>query len=606
VSAIKDPAKNIQALEKENRRLRQLVALTREREDQYRKAFDLSGAPSMIIDADMTLIMANREFVKLTGYTQKEIEGRMKWTAFVAHEDIERMKGYHVGRRRARPDVPNEYECRVVDKSGRIKDIFVKVGMIDQTRSSASFMDITSRKQAERALRMSEARLSAMIEATACFIYTSTRDYRIDFMNKALIASVGRDAHNEICHHALYTLDAPCGWCPMARVTAGENILKEIQNPASGRWYHAIYSPLLAENGSVSKSQVIMVDITERKLKEEALEKTQKRLHKENLLLKTGIRERFKFGEIVGKSPQMQEVYEQIINAAAVDANVIVYGESGTGKELTAKTIHDLSDRKDKPFVVVNCGAIPENLLESEFFGYRKGAFTGANADRHGYLDLADGGTLFLDEIGEIGLNLQVKLLRVLEGGGYTPVGGNRPKQPDIRIVAATNRDLMEKVRQGDVRMDFFYRIHIIPIHLPPLRTRKEDLLLLVEHFLNTYEDKDSVPPMTGKIIDQIHQYSWPGNVRELRNTLHRYVTLKKFATLDPSLFVRHDDHKILEPPESLKSDADDLRGAVDAFEKQHITGILAKHRWRRNQAAAALGINRKTLFRKIQRHGIE
>jgi len=609
VSVIKNLEKEIRALKKENQQLGQRVADAHHLESQYHKAFELSGAPSAIIDEDMTLIMVNREFVKLTGYSQKEIQRRMKWTAFIAEGDIERMKGYHVGRREARPDIPNEYECRVVDRSGHAKDIFVKVGMTDETRSIASFMDITIRKQAEQALRMSEAKLSSMIEAAAGFIYTSTREYRIDFMNKALVAAVGGNARNYICHKALYNLDEPCEWCPMDRVIQGESILKDLQNPTNGKWYHAIYSPILDEGGSVSKSHVMVIDITERKLKEDALKQAEKRLRKENRLLKTGIRERFKFGEIVGKSEKMQALYEQIINAASMDANVIVYGESGTGKELTAKTIHELSDRRGKPFVVVNCGAIPENLLESEFFGYRKGAFTGAGADRQGYLDLADGGTLFLDEIGEIGLSLQVKLLRVLEGGGYIPVGGNTLKKPDIRIIAATNEDLVKKVRKGDVRLDFFYRIHIIPIHLPPLRKRREDLLLLVEHFFNTFGDKEKLPPLTGEIIEKINQYSWPGNVRELRNTLRRYVTLKKFDTLDPSLFASSNASTPLDTVdenEPVKHDRDDLQSAVETFEKEHITDILIKHRWQRNQAAAALGINRKTLFRKIQRYGIE
>ncbi len=448
------------------------------------------------LDEDMTLIMVNREFVKLTGYTRTQIEGRMKWTSFIAEDDIHRMKGYHAGRREMRPDIPSEYECRVIDRSGRIRDVFAKVGMLDNTRSIASFMDITSRKQAEQALRMSEARLSAIIEATAAFIYSSTSQHRIDFANKALVTAVGGDVLNEVCHKAIYNLDEPCRWCPMDRVMQGESVLKDQQNPVNGKWYHVIYSSIPDKSGAVSKIHVMCIDITERKLKEVTLEKAQKRLRKENLLLKTGIRERFKFGEIVGKSEEMQLVYEQIINAAAVDANVIVYGESGTGKELTAKTIHELSDRKDKPFVVVNCGAIPENLLESEFFGYCKGAFTGAGTDRQGYLDLADGGTLFLDEIGEIGLGLQVKLLRVLEGGGYIPLGGNKTKQPDIRIIAATNEDLVKKVRKGDVRLDFFYRIHIVPIHMPPLRNRKEDLPLLVDHFFNTYDNREKLPPL--------------------------------------------------------------------------------------------------------------
>ena len=201
-SVIKDMKKEIQALKKENHALGQRAADAYHLESQYCKAFELSGAPSMIIDADMTLVRVNREFVKLTGFTRKEIEGRMTWPEFVDEKDTDRMKRYHVGRRHARPDIPYEYECRVVDRSGRTKDIFAKVGMLDETLSIASFMDITSRKQAEQALRMSEAKLSAMIEATAGFIYTSTSEYRIDFMNKALITAVGGDTRNDICHKA--------------------------------------------------------------------------------------------------------------------------------------------------------------------------------------------------------------------------------------------------------------------------------------------------------------------------------------------------------------------------------------------------------------------
>ncbi len=191
----------------------------------------------------------------------------------------------------------------------------------------------------------------------------------------------------------------------------------------------------------------------------------------------------------------MQEVYELILKAAATNANAIIYGESGTGKELVARAIHRLNNRKEGRFIPVNCGAIPENLLESEFFGYRKGAFTGAAADKEGYLDLADGGTLFLDELGEIGPNLQVKLLRVLEGGGYSAVGGRDVKKPDVRIIAATNRDLKAQVNRGLMREDFFYRVHIIPIQLPSLRERREDIPLLIEHFMQSEGDAEEGPP---------------------------------------------------------------------------------------------------------------
>jgi len=205
--------------------------------------------------------------------------------------------------------------------------------------------------------------------------------------------------------------------------------------------------------------------------------------------MRSSIMNRYRFGQIIGKGPAMQKVYKLISKAAASDVNVVVYGESGTGKELVARAIHDMSDRRDRAFVPVNCRAIPHTLIESELFGYKKGAFTGANMDKHGYLDLAEGGTLFLDEVGELGVNMQVKLLRAIDGGGYFPVGSNKTKNSDFRIIAATNRNLRDQVNRGVIREEFFYRIHVIPITLPPLRDRKEDIPLLIDHFLQLYNN---------------------------------------------------------------------------------------------------------------------
>ena len=231
-------------------------------------------------------------------------------------------------------------------------------------------------------------------------------------------------------------------------------------------------------------------------------------------------------GDIVGNSPQITVVFDLIARAAAVDDNVVVYGESGTGKELVARAIHDGSARYRRPFVAVNCGAIPESLFESELFGYKKGAFTGATADKKGYLDQADGGTLFLDELGEISLMGQVKLLRAIEHGGFTPVGGSQIHRPNVRIIAATNRNLLERVNEGAMRRDFYYRIHVIPIHLPPLRERKSDIPLLVEHFLKAYPSNKRFEYMDSEMLHAFMLYDWPGNVRELQNVLYQYLSL--------------------------------------------------------------------------------
>jgi transcriptional regulator with PAS, ATPase and Fis domain len=208
----------------------------------------------------------------------------------------------------------------------------------------------------------------------------------------------------------------------MGEVFRGNAGRQEFESPIDHRWYDAMMSPILDDSGSVERFEAFLIDITERKQAEKALRDREVYLRKENVRLKSSIRDRFRFGSIIGKSPVMQQVYELILNAAATDANVIISGESGTGKELVAQAVHEMSERSKSAFVVVNCGAIPENLLESEFFGYEKGAFTGADRNKHGYLDLADGGTPFLDELGEIGLNMQIKLLRVIEGTG--PEGG--------------------------------------------------------------------------------------------------------------------------------------------------------------------------------------
>ncbi len=311
-------------------------------------------------------------------------------------------------------------------------------------------------------------------------------------------------------------------------------------------------------------------------------------------------------GDIVGSSPQITAVFDLIARAAAVDDNVVVYGESGTGKELVARAIHDGSARYQRPFVAVNCGAIPESLFESELFGYKKGAFTGATADKKGYLDQADGGTLFLDELGEISLMGQVKLLRAIEHGGFTPVGGSQIHRPNVRIIAATNRNLLERVNEGAMRRDFYYRIHVIPIHLPPLRQRKEDIPLLIEYFLNAYPRVGDLPALNGEIMQAFMQYDWPGNIRELHNTLYRYLTLGKvqLGTLQVGsgqMAPANGDaeHRPQLPQEPLAS-------ALDRFEREYLLETLRRNDWKRAETAEILGIDRRTLFRKIKQFGLE
>lgn len=456
-------------------------------------------------------------------------------------------------------------------------------------------------RQKSDALVKNEKKLSAIIDAFDGFIYTCDNDFRITYVNPLMGRALGREAMGEVCHEAIYGLAEPCPWC-VDHFYRGQVVKQEFRNPVDRRWYAGSQSPLFDAGGELQERQVILHDITERKQEIEELQEQEEYLRRENMRLRASMSaNRYRFADIIGKSEAMQEVYETIINAAATDANVIIYGESGTGKELVAKAIHETSDRKDGQLVYVNCGAIPENLIESEFFGHKKGAFTGAAADKHGFLDLADRGTLFLDEIGELPLNVQVKLLRVLEGSGYTPVGGVELKKTDVRIIAATNRDLKELVKQGGMRHDFLYRIHIIPIQLPPLRERRDDIWLLVDHFLESYEP-EKVPPLTPAIRRAIQNYDWPGNVRELQNTIHRFVALKKLDLMGLELSPGQD----LLGAGEVEPGQKPLARLLEDFEKRLLLRALENHKWHQGRTADSLRIDRRTLYRKMKQFNIE
>ena len=573
-------------------------------EERYRSIFENTGTAAIIIEEDMTISLANAAFEKLTGFTKEELEDNLKWTEFIAFdEDLDMMKKYHVQRRQKRVNTPTEYSFTLVDRLGEHKNIFLKVDVITGTKQSiASLIDVTSVLQAKRNLLESESKLSGIIEAFEGFIYTCRRDLRITYLNKTLQRFIGEKAGDGHCYEQIYGLGQPCGWCPLEKILAGRTVKTEFLNPRDERWYYAVYSPILDIDGTVVKLQVVVIDIHQRKRAEMEMMEREQYLKKENIRLRSTIKDRYKFGGIVGKSSAMQKVYELILRAAATSINVIVYGESGTGKELVAKAIHGMSDRAGQKFVPVNCGAIPQHLLESEFFGYEKGAFTGAVADKAGYLDHADKGTLFLDELGEIDVATQVKLLRVLEGNGYTPVGGHEAKTTDVRIISATNRDLKALVEKGRIREDFFYRIHILPIYLPPLRERKTDIPLLVEYFLDKYRSKADQPRLTGTMLDALVNYDWPGNVRELQNCIHRFVNLHHLDLLD----ARARKNNPLKHCQEVMDDSEPLKNATKKFEKQYIEQVLKHYRWNRTKAAQSLGLGRKTLYLKMKKLKID
>ncbi|MBI5197009.1 MAG: PEP-CTERM-box response regulator transcription factor [Nitrospirae bacterium] len=307
-------------------------------------------------------------------------------------------------------------------------------------------------------------------------------------------------------------------------------------------------------------------------------------------------------GKIIGASPAMQQVFQTLRKVATVDVPVLILGESGTGKELAARAIHDLSHRRERPFVVINCGAIPENLLEGELFGHEKGAFTGADSRRRGRIEYAHGGTLFLDEVGELSLSLQVKLLRFLQDYTIERVGGREVIPVDVRVIAATNRDLQKEVNAGRYREDLFFRLGVITCTMPPLREKGDDLYLLANAFLHQYagEFKKSIKGFQTEAIVALTDYSWPGNVRELENRIKRGVVMAEGEWLTPENlnFEPSPSPKMMKLPRRL-------REARDTVEKQMICEALEKHGGVILRAAEELGISRQTLTDLIKKHNI-
>ena len=296
---------------------------------------------------------------------------------------------------------------------------------------------------------------------------------------------------------------------------------------------------------------------------------------------------------------------------AECDTTIMLNGETGTGKGLIARAIHEASDRKGKPFIQINCGATPEGLLESEFFGYRRGAFTGATSDKAGKFEMAKGGTIFLDEIGDMSADLQVKVLRVLEEGEFERVGGNRTIKSDARIIAATHRDLEEEVQKGNFREDLFYRLYVIPIMLPTLKERKSDIPFLVSHFLEQFGRKIDSPPaiVSDSTMKILINYSWPGNVRELKNLIERLVVLHEGDTLSPEDLpekLRIENERAAQRKLEAYGDGISFSTAVNEFEKALIISALEKTNWIKNRAAQLLRIKRTTLVEKIKRYNLE
>ncbi len=606
--------KRIRELEKEIAESRKAIDAVQREKLFSEKVLDSLPGIFYLYSEEGELIQWNKNHETLTGYSAEELP-RLSILEWFSGNDQQRVADvvkdlFEDGSRR-------DVEADLIIKSGqRIPYYFTGVRMTLNGRKYllGVGIDLTEQKKTEDALRRSEEKYRAIFENAVEGIYQTTPQGVVVSANPAMANILGYDSTAELMssvrdvtkdlYHAQSERKNFLRQLRQGKSVSGFEV-EFLRKNGSRIWVSLHARPVVDNKGKLLLIEGIFFDITEKKREADALREREEYLRKENIRLRSNIKDRYRFGDIIGKSAAMQDVYEMILKAAATDTNVIIYGESGTGKELVARAIHQFSDRKNKRFVPVNCGAIPENLLESEFFGYRKGAFTGAATHKAGYLDLADDGVLFLDELGEIGPNLQVKLLRVLEGGGYTPVGGLEVVKPDLRIIAATNRNLQDHVARGIMREDFYYRIHIIPIQLPPLRERKEDIPLLIEHFLKTGGAGNESISVTGEMMEALIRHDWPGNVRELQNVLHRFRSLNRFDLVKriPSAAVRKRSPVTTEEIRDIRSET--FGEAMERVEKGLLLRALESNQWHREAAAKSIGLAPRTFYRKIKQYDL-
>ncbi|MBI3089509.1 MAG: sigma-54-dependent Fis family transcriptional regulator [Candidatus Tectomicrobia bacterium] len=336
-----------------------------------------------------------------------------------------------------------------------------------------------------------------------------------------------------------------------------------------------------------------------------------RRLTAENLYLKRELQQKYRFGNLVGRSPQMSQLFQLIDKIADSRSTVLIQGESGTGKELVARAMHYRGSRRDRPFLTVNCGALPEQLLESELFGHQRGAFTGAEKTKEGLFEVADGGTFLLDEIGETPLAIQVKLLRVLQDKEFKRLGGTKDIRVDVRIIAASNRNLADAVAAGRFREDLFYRLNVIPLVVPPLRERRGDIALLLDHFLEKYCQELGQPKcrLTPEALACLEAYAWPGNVRELENIVARAVTFQGGETIGLESLPEEVTHRAAAPPPAIplaSSSEVDLDAELNRLERQYLEQALSAASGRKTLAAKLLRVSFRSLRYRLKKHRLE
>jgi len=495
-----------------------------------------------------------------------------------------------------------EHEYRLLLPDGRVKHVHAIAHALENASGRREFVgavtDITERKTAEEMVRVQEAELRQMLDFAPQLIGVLGPQLQRLYANRAALDyyGVSLDEWRQRSHEAEIhpdDMDNVKAQFAHASVRGAELQMEKRLRGADGayRWFLVRYNPLRDDQGQIVRWYIAGTDIEDRKRDED-------KLQQENVALREEIDKTSMFEEIVGGSPALVAVLSQVSKVAGSDSTVLITGETGTGKELVARAIHRRSRRVSRGFVAVNCAAIPRDLIASELFGHEKGAFTGALQRRLGRFELADGGTIFLDEVGELAPDTQVALLRVLQEREIERVGGQRPIRVDVRVIAATNRDLTEAVTDGAFRQDLFYRLNVFPLEMPPLRERRDDIPLLVEYFIDRYARKagKTIRRVSARTLDRLKSYPWPGNVRELQNVIERSVIVS-----DTDEFTV--DERWLSTRPAIESRLG-MPGALASHEKVLIEDALRVTEGRvfgPAGAAARLGIPRSTLESKIR-----
>ena len=539
------------------------------------------------------------------------------WVTLVHPEDRDR--AVEIWRESLATGEPRENELRFRQANGEYRWFLTRSAALrddkgDIVRWYGALMDIENQKRVEEQLRNNEGNLRTTIDTIPAYVFSALPDGSFDFFSKSLINLMGlppEAVFGKEWRAAVHPEDRDRtveNWREsMATGEPRENEHRIRQANGEYRWFLARNSALRDEKGHIVRWYGVLMDIenqkrTEARLRQalEEIQKLQEQLSKENIVLREEVDRTSMFEEIVGASPALKAVLARIDKVAPIDSIVFITGETGTGKELVARAIHKRSSRASRAFVIVNCAAIPAPLIASELFGHEKGAFTGAHQRRLGRFELAEGGTIFLDEIGELPMETQIALLRVLQDQKFERLGGNQPIKTNARVITATNRDLQSAIEAGNFRRDLFYRLNVFPIEIPPLRERKEDIPILVEYFIQRYASKlgKKIQSASRKTMDLLQSYSWPGNIRELQNVIERSIIVcdtEQFSV---------DEHWLVQESCQAQPAGQPLSDLLVIQTKEMIEAALAESGGRvsgPSGAAGKLGMPASTLESKIK-----